>query len=153
MLRQAVVALSLLALSVAAVDVPFKNCGTDADRLKVKSVSANAWPPQRGKDLALEVKGDLKDEPVKGGTYHLEVQFEGIPLITKDGDITELGLVKFPIQPGPITIKRSEGVPDIMPAGHYIIQLKLTDEQSVQLLCASLETDVKDDAGKDEKES
>ncbi len=53
-----------------------------------------------GKNLALEVEAELSGDDLTGGSYSLVVKYEGVPLITKNGDLKELGLVSFPIKAG-----------------------------------------------------
>jgi len=70
----ALVAVGLVALPSAAgaVPIPWKNCGSATDLIKVSKTDASVWPPQAGKSITLSIDFTL-DENISGGYAFITV--------------------------------------------------------------------------------
>ena len=70
----ALVAVGLVVLPSAAgaVPIPWKNCGSVTDLIKVSKADASVWPPQAGKSITLSIDFTL-DENISGGYAFITV--------------------------------------------------------------------------------
>jgi hypothetical protein len=70
----AVVAVGLVALPSAAgaVPIPWKNCGSASDLIRVSKADASVWPPQAGKSITLSIDFTL-GESISGGYAFIAV--------------------------------------------------------------------------------
>ena len=84
-----VLSLVLSVLQVSAdVAVPYTSCSTSSTHLNVTSITANAYPPVKGSWFNVSVNGTL-DEEVSSGKWSASGSFDGFPLPSSSGDISQ----------------------------------------------------------------
>lgn len=138
----------LLLLSIpflAAVPVPFKNCGTPQDHVKISSMDATPFPPVPAKPLAFSGSA-TNDMTIVNGTVEVHVKFYGAELFHDTFVICDMDpAFKCPIAPGPITITRTESLPSQIPKGPYEMQVVGKEVVSKQpLFCVIVPFVIKD---------
>lgn len=57
--------------------IPYKNCGSSADKFKITRADASIWPPKVGQPLSVTINGTLSED-VSAGTYEMKVKVLGI---------------------------------------------------------------------------
>lgn len=133
----------LLAVASAA-NVPFKSC--DTGKATVSSLTATPYPPVKGKPVTITASGDLSEQ-LTTGTYHIDVEFLGITLLKKTGNLCDLSSkFKCPHPSGKISLDVVETIPSEAPDGQYTIILNSTDQNNAELLCIQLSLDISGDA-------
>jgi len=126
-------------LALAQVPIPYTNCGAAGDHIKVVSATANAWPPTTNSNVALSLNAVL-DENVSGGSYSLQLSFDGFQIVNQQGQISALPNVTLPIHSGPIAINQNFTLPSIVGAGSSIsLQASATDQNNAELLCIKID--------------
>ena len=129
--------LVLLSLTPVAlsVDVPYTLCSTKATHFNISSIRASAWPPAKGSADNVTVNGTL-DEQVTGGTYSATAKWEGFPLPSSDGPVSEFKPV--PWAKGTMQFDYAFPVPGTAPSGKYTATLSAVDQQKETLFCINL---------------
>lgn len=121
-------------------NIPFTNCGQSSDKATLSSVTASPWPPVQGQELSLVVNGNSL-EVVSAGNYEAKVYFLGIEVEDKTGTLASLN-IPMPIQAGPFSITKTEKIPQIPIHGAVTIVLTATDQNSNELLCVQINTNI-----------
>jgi hypothetical protein len=201
---------ALLPLVVADVPIPYTNCGSPTDHIKISSATASVWsaagtsthargtlhltsspprpalvvrrlrvmrlsceqggacdrgllvteasdtvlmfshsmsmlscrPPIPGQSVTLTFIGEL-NEQLDGGTYILDVTFDGFPIVNQQGSLADLSNQTFPVPAGPLNMQQSLVVPSVIPAGSTIlVNASALDTNGEELLCVGLEITV-----------
>jgi len=137
-------ALLASALAVAAqVPIPYTNCGAPSDHIKIASASASTWPPAIGSSVTISIAGAL-DEQLNspGGSYILDVSFDGFPIVNQQGSLTDLG-IPFPVPKGPFNMSKTVTVPSVVPGGSQVfVNVSALDTNGQELICISIQIDV-----------
>jgi hypothetical protein len=123
------------ALAVAQVPIPYDNCGGASDHIKVSSATASVWPPVPGQQVTISLQGAL-NELLTGGSYIVQVSFDGFPIVNQQGFLKDLPNITWPIQAGPINIQKTVTVPTIVPAGsNVVVNVSALDQNGQSLVC------------------
>jgi len=125
------------------VPVPWKNCGSGSDIIKVQSVDASVWPVSRGKQEVVNIRATVGQQ-INGGTYELKVTFDGLPLVDKKGNIKDLN-ISLPIPAGPWVKNITINVPSFIPPGTANAHVVLKDDAGRSALCANVDVPFKVD--------
>jgi len=120
--------------------VPFTDCSTSSNLVKITSLSANEWPPVQGSDLTLFINADVK-ETITSGKYDAKVKFDGLQIEDQSGDLSSLNL-HYPINPGSIVAQKTFKIPSVGIHGSVNIVATATDSSSAQLFCFSVDTQI-----------
>jgi len=130
--------LALLPLVLAQVPIPYDNCGAPTDHIKVTSATASQWPPVPGTPVTIDISGSL-DETLQGGSYILQVSFDGFPIVNQQGSLKDFPNVTWPIPEGPVDIHQTITVPSIAPAGStVVVNASALDTNGQELICIGL---------------
>lgn len=134
--------LALLPLVSAWADIPYHNCGSPADHVKIASARATEWPPRANADTTLQLLGVL-NEDLNGGTYNVKVSFFGFPIVDERGDMRDLPDVQWPVKAGEWNITSTFTLPAIIAAGTQVtLKLSAEDERGEGLTCIETEFNV-----------
>jgi len=131
----------LLLLCVAVCDVcgdvivPYKLCSTAAAHLNISSLTANEYPPVKSSSFNLTVNATV-DEDVSSGQWSASGSFDGFPLPSSSGDISQFK--PTPWTQGPIAFTDGFDVSSSYPSGSYVIQLSASDQNQSLLFCLSI---------------
>jgi len=146
------VVLACLLLAVVAsatpTPVPYTNCGSASDLLTIQSVLADPFPPVKGQDLTVSVVAQLASA-VQEGNYTIAVNFLGIPIFSKSGDICSLDKSHpCPFAQGPYNLSKSVNLPSFVPSGSYDIQITAvsTAPTQAEMTCVKLSVTINSDA-------
>jgi len=123
------------------VPVPFSVCGNPATQhLKISSVQSSVWPPALGAPITVAFAGAL-DEDINGaGTFAVDVSFDGLPIYSKTGSLSELfNKVNITVIPaGPINITQTINVPSLPISGTIAVSLSAADDHAQPITCVKL---------------
>lgn len=129
---------AVLPAVLAAVPIPFTNCGVSTDHIKISSATATVWPPVLGQNDTFTISAAL-DETLTSGTYIVQVSFDGFQVLNQQGNIGDLPGITLPIPAGPINLSKSVNLPSIIPAGSTVVaNVTALDQNGQELLCLSL---------------
>jgi len=126
-----------LVAAALAVPVPWKNCGSASDIIKVQTVDASAWPVARGKPETVTVLVNV-GQPITGGTYELKISFDGLPLVDKKGNLRELN-ISLPIPAGPWSKNLTIAVPSFIPPGTASAHIVMKDDGGRTCVCVNVD--------------
>jgi len=132
----------LLCLCVAVIcrDIPYKNCGTSNDHIKISKLNVIPFPPQIGANVTVIVSG-TSDETINGGTVLITLSFDGINLVNSTVDLCSIlsGVnVKCPIPSGPNAFTIVQLLPSGIPTGDYTAIIQADDLNNQELLCIQI---------------
>eukprot|EP00310_Coccolithus_braarudii_P013202 CAMPEP_0183351498 /NCGR_PEP_ID=MMETSP0164_2-20130417/25268_1 /TAXON_ID=221442 /ORGANISM="Coccolithus pelagicus ssp braarudi, Strain PLY182g" /LENGTH=144 /DNA_ID=CAMNT_0025523691 /DNA_START=53 /DNA_END=487 /DNA_ORIENTATION=+ len=138
------IALVLFAAVASAAPVPWKNCGTGSSPLKITTLDSDPWPPVEGQNVTITAAGSLSEQ-VTAGNYDATVSFDGIPILSKSGNICDLDPSKFPcpVPSGSFSKTLTIAVPNLNLQGSIGVKLTVTDQNNKQLICAQLTANIK----------
>ena len=80
------------------VSVPYKSCASSSSHLTLTSLTANEWPPVTSSWFNVTVNGTL-DEDVTSGSWSASGSFDGFPLPSSSGDISQFKPLPWPSGP------------------------------------------------------
>jgi hypothetical protein len=125
---------------VAAVPLPWRNCGSPTDDLQLTRVDASVWPPQHGAPITLVV-GGLLGETITGLGGSVAVSVDGIPVIHMTRPVATL---RQPIAAGPFTKTTSFTVPRWIPSGTIlVVHATATDQNGHEVTCIDATVPIK----------
>lgn len=136
----AVAAFAALLAVATATNVPFTSCGSGEITVSSIDIAGKIAP---GNTINITAGASAKDA-VTGGSFKMVVQYLGITLITKTGDICNSGYfhIKCPIAAGPITAGGSLDIPSEAPSGAYTVQITATATGGASLFCVKLNLNI-----------
>jgi len=144
-MKFAILALLVLLPLVAApqVPIPYTNCGSDSDHVKITSAFASMWPLVPGQAVTLTLGAHL-DESLPGGTYIAAVSLDGFPIINQQGTLASLDpKIVWPIPAGDFNLNKTVTIPSIIPGGTTVVaNVSALDSNGQELLCIGLEIDI-----------
>lgn len=112
--------------AMVTVGVPFTDCSSSDHLLQVSTVSLNPNPPQRGKNVAITISGNLATD-VSSATAQLQVTYGTFPVLNQNFQLP--GAIA-----GPVTQTVNIVVPSIAPGGTYTAKGVITTNTQ-QLAC------------------
>jgi len=131
---------ALVSLSaVLGASVEFKSCGTPSFDATITNITADVWPPEKGKDLVLNISG-INKKVITSGTYTIQIKVDGIPLPNIDGDIDTFKPLPWPI--GNLTFTYSQEIPSSAPSGQYALHISAVDQDKNGIFCITINTKI-----------
>jgi hypothetical protein len=124
------------------VPIPYKNCGSSSDLIKITNAVADMWPPQKGKPIGFTLNATLSQN-IPNGNYQVKVKWNGIPLLDKSGKLSDLKNVTLPIRAGQIGISQRVSLPSWVPSGQIDIHAEATSTASGNPRIACIDVSVK----------
>jgi len=137
--------LLLAVVAAVAVPVPYKNCGSPSDIIKIDKIDASVWPVTRGKAETISIRL-IVGQIIRGGTYEFKLTFDGLPLIDKKGNLKELNIT-LPIPAGPFVKNVTITVPTFIPPGTASAHMVLKDDSGKQAICVNVDVPFKLEEG------
>lgn len=135
--------LSLLAVSVSAVVVPFKSCGSSGDDATIYAISSNEFPPTPGDTLYLNITGNLTKQ-VTAGTYNISIVINGVfPLPVEYGDNSDFHALPWPV--GQVNFTFSKVVSKAAGPGSYSVKIQAADQDGTEVFCLTVVFVIKGD--------
>jgi len=121
-----------------APNTTITTCGNEDDLIAVDFVDVAPNPPKRGHPLVINAKGHLSETVVQGSYIDMVVKYGVIRLLAKRFDLCEEAAKidkECPIEQGELFLNQTADLPNEIPPGKYIINVKayLPDER--QLTC------------------
>jgi len=133
--------LLLCLISVIVAQVPWKNCGTAADHIKIKNLNVKPYPPVGGANVTILADGST-DETIVTGTVNIDLFFEQVNLLNQTFNLCTLvnGLgITCPIPKGPLSFKITQVLPPGLPSGQYAAIVNANDPSNQELFCVSVD--------------
>jgi len=129
---------------VAAVPVPdWKSCASSDYDVNITDLEANVWPPQKGKDLIVNITG-VNSKNITSGTYEIAIKCDGIPLPSIDGDIDTFHALPWLV--GNLSFTWTQAIPSAAPSGKYTLKVSAVDQDKHGIFCLTVQTTIKSEA-------
>jgi len=140
---------ALLSLSsVLCVSPEYKTCATPSFDVTITNITANVWPPEKGKDLILNITG-TNSKNITSGEYTIQLKVDGIPLPNINGDIDTFKPLPWPI--GNLTFTYVQEIPSSAPSGQYALHISALDQDKTGIFCITMDVKISNE-GKEEEE-
>jgi len=131
---------ALLSLTFVSSAVPqWKTCATPAYDVDITNITSNVWPPEKGKDLILNITG-INSKNVTSGDYVIQIKVDSIPLPNIDGNIDTFHPLPWPT--GNLTFTYTQEIPAAAPSGQYNIHISAVDQDKKGLFCLTLDVKI-----------
>lgn len=123
-------------------DSPLLLCDLEEKQyLDISSIMLTPNPPERGTDLVIAAKGEVKKLIKEGAYVDVEVRLGYIKLLTQTFDLCEVleendvnGLT-CPVKPGIYDLKKTVTIPEEVPPGKYTILARAYTVDDELLTC------------------
>jgi len=127
---------ALLSVStVWCISPEYKSCATPTFDATITNITANMWPPEKGKDLILNITG-TNSKNITSGEYTIAIKVDGLPLPDIDGNIDTFKPLPWPI--GNLTFSYTQEIPETAPSGNYVLHISAVDQDKHGIFCITL---------------
>merc|ERR1712000_379575 len=137
------IAVFCLFFAVGTLAAPLEvwsDCSKSGDTAKINSITLNPDPPVKGKSLTISPDITLSKD-ISAGSIEVQVHYGIIPITKKLDLCTVLGATPAPcpVKAGHYNAPLSVDIPADIPEGHYKVQVTITDQDSSEVACLSLD--------------
>jgi len=130
----------LVSLScVLCFNPEFKSCAAPTFDATISNITANVWPPEKGKDLILNITG-TNTKNITSGEYIIAIKVDGLPLPDIDGNIDTFKPLPWPI--GNLSFSYTQEIPENAPSGNYVLHISAVDQDKHGIFCITLEVHI-----------
>ncbi|KAG0173437.1 Phosphatidylglycerol/phosphatidylinositol transfer protein [Apophysomyces sp. BC1034] len=123
-----------------------EDCSDETYMVEIKNITLTPAFPEPGKDLLIEVEGELKERVEEGAEAQVTVKLGVVTLIRKTFDICkELKDndfdVQCPISKGPLKITKTVKLPKEIPPGDFRVIVNAYNYDEADLACLRAHVD------------
>ncbi|KAH9950481.1 ML domain-containing protein [Amylocystis lapponica] len=122
------------------------DCGSDTDKVHIKSIEISPDPPAPGKDLTVTVKGSA-DESIEDGAYaDVMVKVGAIKLLQKEFDVCEEARnanasIQCPVKEGDHEVTHTVALPKEIPRAPFSVNIRGYTADDDDMVCLDLKID------------
>eukprot|EP00245_Coleochaete_scutata_P004754 TRINITY_DN1768_c0_g1_i1.p1 TRINITY_DN1768_c0_g1~~TRINITY_DN1768_c0_g1_i1.p1 ORF type:complete len:203 (-),score=33.70 TRINITY_DN1768_c0_g1_i1:28-636(-) len=139
-LPRALFSLVLVATVIpASLGIRWSSCGPKHVPVTVLNVTMVPDPAVAGEDMTFVLPAK-SGESLAGGWVYVSVFFHGVPVHLERDNLCVK--TPCPVPAGIFTFTNAQGLPDVTPAGHYMLRLLATDLRRKVLFCARVEFEI-----------
>jgi len=113
----------------------YKSCATPSYDVTITNITADVWPPEKGKDLILNITG-VNSKNITAGDYTIQIKVDGIPLPSVNGNIDTFHPLPWPA--GNLSFSYSQEIPASAPSGQYALHISALDQDKTGIFCITL---------------
>lgn len=123
----------------------YEICNKENSLFNLDSVLITPNPPEKGKKMSIEIKGNLLEEIKKGSIVRVSVKYQLIRIFKKTFDLCEeldkagdKVKIRCPIEKGEKALKYEVELPGNIPDGKYNIESEIMDKNNNLIFCTKI---------------